>query len=340
MSFSLLFRRLQSHIPKYKKTWLEETSVFKRWLYKAHEEFELSWENELPTARNQNGLYLTGMKNTKRDQLLMIKIGKDSIFRNFDPEHFRILADIVTRYYFPHLLPNLCPMHLTSPNKNEAYMEGFHGQHRDTTADVTNTKLKEQISEIFKPKNNEIVIDCGAFIGFGAISYASKVQDTKIIAVEANDQCLELLSKNIKANKSKIIVPLKAAIWSESNLEVDLTTGGAQANSLIPGVISKTGKITGREIIKTKTIDDVVNEFNLTKVDMLSLTVNGVEPEALLGAKNTLSEKRPRIRLAGWYQRDEKTIARICKPLLEKHDYFVHIGKRNGVMAFPKELIK
>ena len=200
----------------------------------------------------------------------MIKIGKDSIFRNFDPEHFRILADIVAKVLFSSSIVKGMSMHLTSPNKNEAYMEGFSGQHRDTTADVTNTKLKEQISEIFKLKITRLslIVD---FIGFGAISYASKVQDQNY-SCEANDQCLELLSKNIKANKSKIIVPLKAAIWSKSNLEVDLTTGGAQANSLIPGVISKTGKITGRKSLKQKLLI-FVNEFNLTKVDMLSLLV-------------------------------------------------------------------
>ena len=40
---------------------------------------------------------------------------------------------------------------------------------------------------------------------------------------------------------------------------------------------------------------------------MISLTLNGAM-EALIGAKETLENLRPRLRIAGWYKRDEEYI--------------------------------
>ena len=70
---------------------------------------------------------------------------------------------------------------------------------------------------------------------------------------------------------------------------------------------------------------------------MISLTLNGAEVEALNGATRTISNLRPRIRLAGWYQRNNEFICDVCKQYLEKLDYFVYIGKKKGVLAIPKE---
>ena len=70
---------------------------------------------------------------------------------------------------------------------------------------------------------------------------------------------------------------------------------------------------------------------------MISLTLNGAEVEALIGAEKTLTNLRPRLRIAGWYQRDNEFICDICKRYLEKLNYFVYIGARRGVLAVPKE---
>ena len=79
-------------------------------------------------------------------------------------------------------------------------------------------------------------------------------------------------------------------------------------------------------------------ENKLDKLDMLSLTLNGAEVEALGGATETLTNLRPRIRLAGWYTRDGKKISEITKKIIEKYDYRVFVGPRNNVMAIPIEM--
>ncbi len=90
-----------------------------------------------------------------------------------------------------------------------------------------------------------------------------------------------------------------------------------------------------RPAVETATIDSLVERFDLDRVTMLSLTVNGAEVEGLLGAERTLGELRPRIRLAGWYYRDGRRIADIAAEILEKYNYRTFIGLRGNTMAVP-----
>ena len=68
---------------------------------------------------------------------------------------------------------------------------------------------------------------------------------------------------------------------------------------------------------------------------MLSLTLNGAEVEALEGARQTITNLRPRIRLAGWYSRGDKRIAEITREQLSNLGYKVFIGVRGNTMAVP-----
>ena len=70
---------------------------------------------------------------------------------------------------------------------------------------------------------------------------------------------------------------------------------------------------------------------------MISLTINGAEPNAIMGAQKTLKKYRPRLRFAGWYKIGDRTVASICKPMLEEIGYYVATSKNNGVLACAAE---
>ena len=113
---------------------------------------------------------------------------------------------------------------------------------------------------------------------------------------------------------------------------MELESGYAQDNSLVASLV---GQADRRQMVETATIDSLVERFDLDRVSMLSLTVNGAEVEGLLGAEKTLNEHRPRIRLAGWYYRDGRRIADITAEILAKHNYQTFIGPRGNTMAVP-----
>ena len=62
-----------------------------------------------------------------------------------------------------------------------------------------------------------------------------------------------------------------------------------------------------------------------------------MQSQTLRGALKTIKKHRPRLRFAGWYVRNGKSVASVCKPLLEELGYHVLINHNNGVMACAME---
>ena len=239
--------------------------------------------------------------------------------------HFRLVKDCLNRYVYPHMRPDLKPAGHTT----EA-MFGFHGQHKDSIADFADKGAREELSRAFVPRPDDVVIDCGPFLGFGELRIAPELPDGHIYAVEADRACHELLARNMSYNGFENVTPLHRAVW-DSETELDLQSDFAQANSLVAEVHK--GSTTER--VQTITVDRIVETYGLTKLDMLSLTLNGAEVEAIKGAQQTLAELRPRIRLAGWYKRGGRKISAITKEQLEALGYRVFIGPRGNTMALP-----
>jgi FkbM family methyltransferase len=241
--------------------------------------------------------------------------------------HFRLVKDYATRWLYPHMRPDLSP---------EGYglerLHGFHGQHKDNVAQVPDPAERERLMRAFRPGRGDVVIDCGAFLGFGAMRIARDAPEGCVYAVEASRECHGLLKRNIEANGAGNVVPLHRGVWNTITA-LDLETTFAQGNSLVAEV--QPGE--RREKVPTLTIDGFVAEQKLQRLDMLSLTLNGAEVEALEAASDTLMRLRPRIRAAGWYLRGGQRIADLIRPVIEHAGYDVFVGPRGNVMALPQE---
>ncbi|MGE0093995.1 MAG: FkbM family methyltransferase [Alphaproteobacteria bacterium] len=242
--------------------------------------------------------------------------------------HFRLVKDCLNRYVYPHMRPDLKPIGYAV----EA-MFGFHGQHKDAIADQP-PETHAALNEAFRPKRGEIFIDCGAFLGFGELRIAPEIGDGHLYAIEASAACHALLQRNMTHNRIGNVTALHRAAWKEAT-ELELETTEAQGNSLI-GEVQKGVR---KERVRTVSIDGLVEEFRLQRLDMLSLTLNGAEVEALEGAAHALRVLRPRIRLAGWYTRGGEKIWRLTKAHIEPHGYRVFVGPRGNVMALPQERV-
>lgn len=240
--------------------------------------------------------------------------------------HFRLVKDCLNRYVYPHMRPDMKPSGFSVDQ-----MFGLHGQHKDAVDDLEDEAARTTLRAAFRPKPDDVIIDCGAFLGFGDLRMARDISEGRIIAVEADRTCHGLLVRNLTHNAVTNVMPMHRAVWNEDT-ELDLQSSFAQANTLVAEVHH--GDQTER--VRTISIDQIVEEQRLQKVDMLSLTLNGAEVEALDGAERTLADLRPRIRLAGWYERQGRKIWSITKEQLERHRYRVFVGKRGNTMALPE----
>jgi len=152
--------------------------------------------------------------------------------------------------------------------------------------------FEDKVKTSFCPKANDIVIDVGAHLGEYSLAVAKNAET--IIAVEANPDTFQILQKNISLNKISNIVPINQAIYDSTgyqNLQIFGDKSGM--SSMVMNYEDKSDSIK----VKTETLDRLVDNLKLKKVDWIKIDVEGAEYNVLKGAKQTISLNKERIKL-------------------------------------------
>lgn len=124
--------------------------------------------------------------------------------------------------------------------------------------------MKEFDIDIDTPK---IIIDCGAYAGYSTYYFAMKYPESKIIAIEPETSNYELLKENTK-NFENVITINKAVYYKESKIKIVETDEGKWACQI---------KEDDEGIIESTSIDQLISEFNLDKIDLLKMDIEGTE---------------------------------------------------------------
>lgn len=181
-----------------------------------------------------------------------------------------------------------------------------------------------------------IIIDCGANIGITSILFAKKAgKYGKVIAVEPESSNFEILLKTINLNQNNLaeIIPIKAAIYKkEDKLELCITKRpGSHFLSLYNNERSDK-LIFKKENVVAKTIDSLVKELNLCKVDFIKMDIEGAEIDALLGAKETISKFKPKLAICTYHRPSDSAV---IKDILEYYNpeyNFLEIEKGEKIL--------
>ena len=191
------------------KRWPNLTKVLSHWANSCAKEFSFTDKNGVLVTCNSNGLKLYGFRNTNREKRLLCF--KRPLFELLDKKYFRLLTIVIYRYKFSHLRPDLCPLISEDTDPDINYMEGFHGQHRDTIMHINDINLKNKLLKEFLPKDDDVILDCGSFLGFGTLALSPLLKNGRIIAIEASQNCYDILKKNIKFNNINNVDFIKGA---------------------------------------------------------------------------------------------------------------------------------
>jgi FkbM family methyltransferase len=144
-----------------------------------------------------------------------------------------------------------------------------------------------------------VAIDCGANIGVHTIEWANTMSGWgSVLAIEAQERIYYALAGNITINNCFNAFAVHGAVSSESGvLQIP------SPNYLVPSSFGslELRQRQGNEFIgQTIDYENTVNvrkltldEFNLPRVDLIKLDVEGMELEALEGASRTIEESRP-----------------------------------------------
>ena len=139
-------------------------------------------------------------------------------------------------------------------------------------------------------KPGDIVIDCGAHVGV-FVAKALSLGASKVIAVEPQPRNLECLRRNFGAELAdgRLVLAPKAVWSSEGTMNMNFNAFNPAASSLV--VPGGAGEIE----VQLTTIDLLVAELGLSRVDFIKLDIEGAEREALKGASDTIERYRPRF---------------------------------------------
>jgi FkbM family methyltransferase len=315
-------------VPGYRDRWLRDCRALIDHINRLAPQMNFGDDADGPWLQLEDGPQFHGFE-TDPGKAEVHRIIAPAFQRPLPVERFRLVLDYINRYLYPHLRPDLRP-----EGYAESELFGFHGQQKDQLQ-VSPPKRRTALLELFRPKSGDVVVDCGPFLGFGEIRISPELLSGRVIAIEASAACHRRLTLNLERNKVPNVIALHRAVWN-CETELDLSTGHAQANS----AFSEIAPSETKQKVRTVTIDGVARDHGLERLDVLSLTLNGAEPEAIDGAHGVLTRLRPRIRAAGWYLRDGEPIWQHLTRRLEPYGYACFKGTRGGFLAFPTEMLE
>jgi FkbM family methyltransferase len=167
--------------------------------------------------------------------------------------------------------------------------------------------LAEQETDIYGSGSSgvrpgDIVLDCGAHYGLftrKALAAGAKL----VVAIEPAPQNLECFRRNLSKEiaEGRVIVYPKG-VWDKEDyltLHIDQEESGADS------FVSERPGGARVEKVPLTTIDRLVAELKLPRVDFIKMDIEGAERHAVTGARATLERHKPRMALAVYHLPDD-----------------------------------
>lgn len=138
-----------------------------------------------------------------------------------------------------------------------------------------------------------VVLDLGANTGYFSILGARLVGPKgRVIAVEAMAEPLEVLKSQVTANHFANVKIIQAAVDAVDHAAEDFFTNYSWT---VPGVLGATIFSQHGGVVPFKTVDTIVKEEGLERLDFVKIDLDGYDFRALRGAQESLMRFRPKL---------------------------------------------
>jgi FkbM family methyltransferase len=148
------------------------------------------------------------------------------------------------------------------------------------------------LSRVLKP--GMTFVDVGANIGLFTLYAASRVgSDGRVLAFEPSPREMACLRENVQLNGSDNVTLTAAALWDENaELELLVAPSGLSGHNTLGGFAYDTA-LERRERVRARRLDDILQEQQVSKVDVIKIDVEGAELRALRGMTQILETRHP-----------------------------------------------
>lgn len=151
------------------------------------------------------------------------------------------------------------------------------------------TWMTQFFANIVKPGN--VCVDIGANFGYYSVLLSALSGDTgKTIAVEPNPEIAQLLRMTSSINSPGFLIAETALSNTTGELQLTIPNDLFGSATIVDQKIMQTIDTISVKV-KVKTFDELMEELNITKVDIIKMDVEGAEPLVFAGMEKLLKQK-------------------------------------------------
>ncbi|MBM9538571.1 FkbM family methyltransferase [Desulfobulbus alkaliphilus] len=144
----------------------------------------------------------------------------------------------------------------------------------------------------------DYVIDAGGCWGDTALYFAHKIGVAgRVFSYEFIPSNLEILRENLSLNPAlqERVQIIERAVWQDTDTALFYKDQGPASHVSFAEMPNATGKVM------TLTIDDLVAQSSLPRLDFIKMDIEGAEVAALQGSINTLRHFRPKLAISVYH---------------------------------------
>ena len=163
--------------------------------------------------------------------------------------------------------------------------------------------LSEQVNRFYgdgerRVRKGDVVLDCGANIGV-FVWESLQAGASKVVAIEPSPRNVESLKRNYakEIEEGRVIVYAKG-VWHQDETLTFHVFENSALDSIMMVDRAEERKTPKTQSIEVTTIDKIVAELHLDRVDFIKMDIEGAERNALQGSKATIAQFRPRMAIA------------------------------------------
>ena len=166
----------------------------------------------------------------------------------------------------------------------------------------------------------DTIIDGGANQGIFSLAFASLSQKIKIFSVEPFKYCHKILRENLRMNLLKNVTIIPKVLSNKiASYQLDYSKSKVSAS-----IVRDFGGEKTLTIAST-TIDEIASKYQLKKIDLIKLDIEGAELAALKGGSRSIKKFIPKIVL----ECNNYEYKKIYK-FLKKFKYTSYLLTKNG----------